>query len=69
MLALPVYIPVKSYSELMKGIRERAKNYPKPELFKGMRLAKDVENIIDVNESEHKNYMKVLTRHRRMKNF
>lgn len=69
MLMLPVHIPTKSYAELMKGIRERAKGYKNPNLFKGMRLSRDIDGLIDVNESEHKNYMKVLTRHRRMKNF
>lgn len=71
MLALPAHVPTtyKTYSQLTKEIRERAKSYPNPKLFSGMKLATNVEGMIDVSETDHKRYMKALTLYRNLKGF
>ena len=74
MLMLKVYTPptsylILTYAEIMAGVKERAKGYPKPELFRQMNLGKSVDAIIDVNESEHKRYVKAIQRLRNYKGY
>lgn len=72
MLMLPPHIPTTTYptySQIMAGVKERAKNYPKPELFRMGKLSKDVDGLIEVRETDHKRYMKVINRLRQFKNY
>lgn len=72
MLMLPPHIPTTTYltySQIMAGIKERAKNYPKPELFKMGKLSKDVDGLIEVRETDQKRYSAVIQRLRSFKQF
>lgn len=76
MLMLPAHIPTKTYAQLRKEIAERAKNYPNPQLFRGLNLSKklfstndDNGGLIDVNESDHGHYMRVIGRLRKAKGY
>ena len=71
MLMLPAYVPTTylTYAQIMAGVKERAKSYPKPELFKGVKLAKDVDGLIEVRETDQKHYGRAIARLRKIANY
>ncbi len=58
-----------TYAQIIAGVKERAKNYPKPELFKMGKLSKDVDGLIEVRETDQKHYQKAIDRLRKIKGY